>query len=94
MRLERSWTFRVITRYIFPQLYGTLTVQHNRQQTSDGDRQEYKTFANNVICDPNYQNSHASICTFHGVLMAFRDHVRIHLKKRSGLITKSNKEIG
>ena len=88
--------FRYITRYIFPKLFGDVTVQRNRLGLTDKDPSEYRTFEANTKSDKNYQYSKVMLCTFHAIWKPFKETIGPRLPKKSGgvLLTNIGKSYG
>ena len=80
----KAWVFRYITRSIFPELFGTVTVQRNRLGLTDEDPSEYRTFETNTVVDDNYKHSKVMLCTFHAIWKPFKENIRPQLPKDSG----------
>jgi hypothetical protein len=80
----KAWVFRYITRSIFLELFGTVTVQHNRLCLTDEDPSEYRTFETNTVVDDNYKRSKVMLCTFDAIWKPFKENIRPRLPKDSG----------
>ncbi len=86
----KAWVFRYITRSIFPELYGDVTIQRNRLGLTDEDPSEYRTFETNTKVDDNCIRSKVMLCTFHAIWKPFKETIRPRLPKESDGILLSS----
>jgi hypothetical protein len=95
LSIGQAWVYRLVSRYIWPVHFGSVTISRNRLGLTDEERAEYETFERNIALDPNYRNSKLMLCAFHAIWMPFRQTVRPTLPKSSGgNLSKIGREYG
>ena len=69
---EQSWVFHAIYQHVFSHLYSSKVCSRNCLVFTNKDEAEYRSFEALIKTTSDFKQSTVMLCTFHGVLMAFK----------------------
>ncbi len=71
----QKWVFHSIYKYAFLHLYSVQVCARNQLVLADEEPSEYLPMENLILRKDYFSQSNVTLCTFHGIWMAFRQSI-------------------